>query len=119
MAQILRIRDARYHPQDLWDTLGTLGTRRDLLETESIFSPNITFIDAWLVKQPDVPLSALIQIWSRCMYCFLDIYLDPDVDDDTKHRLLLHMKAHWQEYRRMPQRVQDLLAPMWGNRTRR
>lgn len=114
MVHILRIKDPQWYPPHYWDTLGVLSTRRDLLETGSIFSPIITELDAFLVKQPDVPLDVLIQIWARLTYIFLDIYLDPDVDQARKRDVLLHMKAHYQEYKSMPQRVQDLLAPMWG-----
>ena len=90
-------------------------TRRDLCETEPIFSEKITELDLFLVKQPDVPLYALVQIWARAMYVFLDIYLDPDVDDESKHYVLLNLKAHYQEYKGMSQRTQDLLAPIWGS----
>jgi hypothetical protein len=49
------------------------------------------------------------------MYVFLDIYLDPDTDDESQHYVLLHLKAHYQEYKRMSKRTQDLLAPVWGS----
>ena len=115
MVHILRIKDPQWYPPYCWDTLGVLSTRRDLLETGSIFSHEITKLDAFLIKQSDVPLHELVRIWARAQYIFLDVYLDPDIDNEIKHRVLLHMKAHYEEYRRMPQRVQDLLAPMWGS----
>jgi hypothetical protein len=115
MVRIIRIKDPQYYPPHCWDMLGVLSQRRDLCQTEPLSSDKITELDLWLVKQPDVPSYALVQIWARAMYIFLDIYLDPDADDESKHYALLGLKAHYQEYKSMPQRVQDLLAPLWGS----
>jgi hypothetical protein len=69
-------------PAHCWDTLGVLSTRRDVIDTEPLASEKITELDLFLVKQPDTPMWALVQIWARAMLVFLQIYLDPDADDD-------------------------------------
>jgi len=115
MPHILRIKDPQWYPPQCWDTLGVLSQRRDLIETEPLASEKITELDLFLVKQPDTPMSALVQIWARAMHIFLDIYLDPDADDEVKHYVLLMLKEHYEEYKRMPQRAQDCLAPVWGS----
>ena len=102
-------------PPDEWDMQGVLTVRRDLCQTEPYTSEKITECDVWLAKRPDTPIRELIRILARAMHIFLDIYLDPDTNDEVKHYTLLMLKAHYEEYRRMPQRVQDCLAPLWGS----
>jgi hypothetical protein len=105
----------RLPPPEEWSMQGVLTERRDLCQTEPHTSEKITEIDLWLLKRPDTPLQVRMRVWARAMYIFLEVYLDPDADDEVRHYVLLNLKASYEEYKSLPQRLQDCLAPAWGS----
>jgi hypothetical protein len=51
---VIRLRDIDHYPQEQWDIGSVLAKRRWLIKSQPINSPEITKIDDWLMKQPDL-----------------------------------------------------------------
>lgn len=111
---IIRLRDTDYWPQEEWDIGSVLGKRRWLIKTLPIQSPEITKLDDWLMKRPDLHPDDLIDIWSRTMYCYWLAYRDPEVDQQTKHFILLALKEQFEEFCCLSEFDQERLWPNWA-----
>jgi hypothetical protein len=77
-------------------------------------APEITKIDVWLLKQPDLYPDDIIDIWSRTMFCFFLAYRDPEVDQLTKHFIMLALKEEFEEFCRLSEFDQERLWPNWA-----
>jgi hypothetical protein len=91
-----------------------LAKRRWLIKTLPINSPEITKLDVWLLKQPDLYPEDVLDIWSRTLYCFWLAYRDPDIDNLTKHFMLLALKEEFEDFCRMSEFDQERLWPIWS-----
>jgi hypothetical protein len=114
VTMIFRLRDIDQYPQEKWDIGSVLAKRRWLIKTQPINSPEITKIDVWLLKQPDLYPDDIIDIWSRTMYCFFLAYRDPEIDQLTKHFILLALKEEFEEFCRLSEFDQERLWPNWA-----
>ena len=110
----IRIRDIDRYPQEEWDIGSVLAKRRWLIKTLPINSPEITKLDVWLLKQPDLYPEDVLDIWSRTLYCFWLAYRDPDIDNLTKHFILLALKEEFEEFCCLSEFDQERLWPNWS-----
>jgi len=109
-----RLRDIDYYPQEEWDIGSVLAKRRWLIKTLPINSSEITKLDEWLVKQPDLHPDDMLDIWSRTLYCFWLAYRDPEIDKLTKHLILLAFKEEFEEFCCLSEFDQERLWPNWS-----
>jgi hypothetical protein len=100
----------RKENQGNWGLEVVLKKRKELMRTRPIMSDEITELDSWLVTQ-SLSIKDLIQIWSRCQYCWL-VYYD-DADPALKHLMLLHLRDVYHEFCKLPPKMQKRLWPMW------
>jgi hypothetical protein len=108
---VIRLRDIDHYPQEEWDIGSVLAKRRWLIKTLPINSPEITKLDVWLLKQPDLYPEDVLDIWSRTLYCFWLAYRDPDIDNLTKHFILLALKEEFEDFCRLSEFDQERLWP--------
>jgi hypothetical protein len=86
--------------------------RRDFIRTTPITDETITKLDAWLAAQPNLPLAVAVQIWTRSMWVSACDY-EREKDPHIKHHHLLSLRAHWEEFRELPEKLQEVLQPHW------
>jgi hypothetical protein len=112
MVHILRLIDPAEWPEEKWDVGSVVLKRRALFYTETVFSPEIWKYNKWLLTQQEekVPIDVLIEIWAHSMFCYWVTYNDKECDPERRHQMILNLK----EYLKLPERVQEMLWPMWS-----
>lgn len=112
MVHILRLRDTDYYPEEEWDLGSVLAKRRALMCDIPIISTDITELDVWLLRQPNLPLEVLGQIWVRTMVC-LPIMYTQENDPETRRAMLLSLREHFEEFKLLPENWQEQMRPCW------
>jgi hypothetical protein len=112
MVHILRLRDTDYYPQEEWDIGSVLAKRRALMCDIPIISTDITELDVWLLRQPDLPLEILGQIWMRTMLC-LPIMYKQENDPEVRRSMLLSLRDSFEEFKLLPENWQEQMRPCW------
>ena len=117
MAKIISLKDKSFEKRlEDWELEGAIHSkfleRQDLMRKLPIMHERITKIDTWLL-QHKLPLDILITICARANYCNWVSY--GDVSPEQKHFMLLHLRACYAEFQKLPERWQEALWPMmWG-----
>jgi hypothetical protein len=112
MPYILRLRNTDYYPQEEWDLGSVLAKRRALLCDIPIISSDITELDLWLLRQPDLPLEILGQIWVLTMVC-LPIMYKQENDPEVRRSMLLSLREGFEEFKLLPENWQEHMRPCW------
>jgi hypothetical protein len=112
MVYIIRLRDTDYYPEEQWDIGSVLAKRRALLCDIPIISSDITELDLWLLRQPNLPLEILVQIWMRTMLC-LPIMYKQETDPERRRSMLLSLRQSFEEFNLLPENWQEQMRPCW------
>ena len=112
MVHILRLRDPDQWPVEKWDIASVYAKRRALMVEDPIHSSKITRLDLWLLDQPDLPVDVAGQIWVRMMLASSIIY-EIEQDPEYKHQMLLVLREHFDEFRKLPEKWQERMRPYW------
>ena len=94
-----------------WGLEIVLKKRKELVRTAPLMSEELTEIDKWLSTQSGLPLKIYCDIWSRAMY--IDFLLFDDLTPGQKHHSLIRLRDHFEQFCRLPPRLQKRLWPMW------
>ena len=89
-----------------------LQIRKELIRTKPITHEEITRLDKWLVAQPETPIAAVLQIWTRIMWVSACDY-EREKDPLVKHFTLLSMREHFHDYLQRSDELQEAMAPHW------
>jgi hypothetical protein len=89
-----------------------LQLRSDLMRAKPITSDQITKLDKWLIAQPALPISAVVQIWTRMMWVSACEY-EQEQDPLTKHLNLLSLRDHFHDFLALPEWMQEDMRPYW------
>jgi hypothetical protein len=112
MVHILRLRDTDYYPEEEWDLGSVLAKRRALLCDTPIISTDITELDLWLLRQPNLPIEILGMIWVRTMVCMPILYTQ-ETDPEVRRATLLSLRDHFEQFKLWPEKWQEQLRPCW------
>ncbi|MFZ2079912.1 MAG: hypothetical protein WAV38_25350 [Xanthobacteraceae bacterium] len=94
-----------------WGLDLVLKKRKALLHSVPIMSDQLTEIDKWLSTQPGLPIKVYCDIWTRAM--MIDYLLFDDLTPAQKRFSLIRLRDHFEDFCRLPPRIQKKLWPMW------
>jgi hypothetical protein len=86
--------------------------RQELIWSVPITDQRITELDTHLIEHPLTSLPLLFEIYYRLLYVGAVIY-EFGASPDEKRRMLLSLREHYHEFRRMPEPIQEILQHMW------
>jgi hypothetical protein len=109
---ILRLKDIDYYPETEWTIGDVMAKRRVLMCEEPIISRKITRLDLWLSDRPEVTLEEIDQIWIR-MLLVSSIQYELEQDPEQRGTILLAVREHFEEFRRLPEKWQARMRPGW------
>ena len=86
--------------------------RKELIWSVPITDRRISELDMRLIEHPLTDLSLHFEIYQRMMYVTAATYA-VKATPQQKHWMLLALRDCYREFRQMPERVQELLRPLW------
>jgi hypothetical protein len=86
--------------------------RKELIWSVPLPDPRITRLDMQLIEHPLTDLSLLFEIYSRLMYVSAATYA-VEATPEEKGWMLLMLRDHYREFRKAPERCQEVLRPLW------
>jgi hypothetical protein len=89
-----------------------LKLRSELIRTKPITDRQITRLDKWLIAQPNLPIAAVVQIWTRMMWVSAAEY-SQEQDPLVKHFNLLSLRDHLHDFLALPDWMQEDMGPYW------
>ena len=110
MTEEIRIKNAFASNKDRINY--ALKLRKELIRSKPITHEQISRLDQWLVAQPETPIAALLQIWTRIMWVSACEY-EQEKDPLVKHFTLLGLREHFETYLGYSERLQEAMAPHW------
>jgi hypothetical protein len=86
--------------------------RQELVWSVPIVDQRITRLDMQLINHPLTSLPLLFEIYSRLLFVGAVIY-EHGATSEEKRKILLQLRWHFDEFRKIPEWVQELLRPTW------
>jgi hypothetical protein len=114
---MIRLRDPAQWPVEKWDIHSVVAKRRALLYTDPMYSPELLEYNKYLLSPEhidELTLNEIVEIWAHCMFLVYVCYCDPDCDPEYRYQLLLQLKDRFNEYLKLPERIQEKFRPMWS-----
>src|SRR6516225_54480 len=110
MPQLIDLAEARKNMKRDFNNMRQM--RKELIWSVPITDQRITKLDMRLIEHPLTDLSLHFEIYQRMMYVTAATYA-VKATPQQKHWMLLALRDCYRELCQMPERVQELLRPLW------